>query len=165
MLRRLVIVAAATLVLPAVAFAKGPVEATIALSILLLATEIARLSRGHPSLTTRFPWAVAFSFGLLHGLGFAGALSEIGLPQGDVPLALFSFNVGVELGQLSFVAAILAAYFLVTRLTFPKRLTQRAHFNHHQALLVAKAKFHRQIYGFAIHAEVGDFVPGPSFRE
>ena len=103
-----------------------PVEATIALSILLLATEIARLSRGLPSLTSRFPWTVAFCFGLLHGLGFAGALSEIGLPQGDVPLALLSFNVGVELGQLSFVAAVLAAYFLMMRVPLPGRVVQYA---------------------------------------
>jgi hydrogenase/urease accessory protein HupE len=103
-----------------------PVEATIALSIMLLATEIACLSRGRPSLTSRFPWAVAFCFGLLHGLGFAGALTEIGLPQGDVPLALLSFNVGVELGQLSFVAAVLAAYFLVMKLPLPGRVVQYA---------------------------------------
>jgi hydrogenase/urease accessory protein HupE len=103
-----------------------PVEATIALSIMLLATEIARLSRDLPSLTSRFPWTVAFCFGLLHGLGFAGALSEIGLPQGDVPLALLSFNVGVELGQLSFVAAVLAAYFVMMRLRLPKRVIQYA---------------------------------------
>ena len=103
-----------------------PVEATIALSILLLAAEIARLSRGQPSLTSRFPWAVAFCFGLLHGLGFAGALSEIGLPQRDVPLALLSFNVGVELGQLAFVAAVLAAYLLVKRRPLPARVIQYA---------------------------------------
>ena len=103
-----------------------PVEATIALSIMLLATEIARLSRGLPSLTSRFPWTVAFCFGLLHGLGFAGALTEIGLPQGDVPLALLSFNVGVELGQLSFVAAVLAAYFLMMRVPLPGRVIQYA---------------------------------------
>ena len=103
-----------------------PVEATIALSILLLATEIARLSSGRPSLTSQFPWAVAFCFGLLHGLGFAGALTEIGLPQGAVPLALLAFNVGVELGQLSFVAAVLAAYFLMMRLPLPGRVIQYA---------------------------------------
>jgi len=97
-----------------------PVEATIALSILLLASEIARLSRGQRSLTSRFPWAVAFCFGLLHGLGFAGALVEIGLPQGDVPLALLSFNVGVELGQLAFVGAILALRAVAMRLPLPK---------------------------------------------
>ena len=77
-----------------------PVEAAIALSILLLACELARSRAGQPSLTARWPWLVAFSFGLLHGFGFAGALSEIGLPRGDIPLALFTFNVGVEIGQL-----------------------------------------------------------------
>lgn len=86
-----------------------PVEATIALSILLLACEIARLQRGQESMTARWPWLVAFSFGLLHGFGFASALTAIGLPSGDVPLALFAFNVGVELGQLLFVAALLMA--------------------------------------------------------
>src|SRR4029077_11906046 len=85
-----------------------PVEATIALSIILLACEIVRLRHGEPSLTSRWPWAVAFTFGLLHGFGFAGALAELGLPQGDIPLALFSFNVGVEIGQLVFVGAVLA---------------------------------------------------------
>ena len=84
-----------------------PVEACIALSILLLASEIVRRQWGEPSLTASFPWAVAFAFGLLHGLGFASALIDIGLPQGDVPLALFTFNVGVEVGQLAFIAAVL----------------------------------------------------------
>jgi hypothetical protein len=70
-----------------------PVEATIALSIILLASEIVRLRDGEPSLTARWPWVVAFTCGLLHGFGFAGALAEIGLPKGDIPLALFSFNV------------------------------------------------------------------------
>jgi hydrogenase/urease accessory protein HupE len=84
-----------------------PVEAAIALSILLLACEIIRSQRGQAGLTARWPWAVAFSFGLLHGFGFASALTEIGLPQGDIPLALFAFNVGVEIGQLAFIAAVL----------------------------------------------------------
>ena len=85
-----------------------PVEATIALSILLLAREIIRSDRGRPSLTAQWPWLVAFTFGLLHGFGFAGALTEIGLPQGDIPLALLAFNIGVEAGQLIFIAAVLA---------------------------------------------------------
>ena len=84
-----------------------PVEATIALSILLLAAEILNVRRGQPGLTARWPWAVAFSFGLLHGFGFAGALTAIGLPKKDMPLALFAFNVGVEVGQLPFIAAVL----------------------------------------------------------
>lgn len=86
-----------------------PVEAAIALSILLLACEIMQLQRGDASLTARWPWVVAFSFGLLHGFGFASALTEIGLPRGDIPLALFAFNVGVETGQLIFIAAVLGA--------------------------------------------------------
>jgi hypothetical protein len=90
----------------------APVEATIALSILFLASELARqqLAGGasRADLTARFPWVVAFSFGLLHGFGFAGALSEIGMPAKAVPLALLFFNVGVELGQLAFIAAVLA---------------------------------------------------------
>jgi len=96
-----------------------PVEATIALSILLLACEIVRTHRGQASLTRRFPWVVAFTFGLLHGFGFAGALSEIGLPQGDIPIALFAFNVGVEAGQLMFIAAVLAALAIVKRIPLP----------------------------------------------
>jgi len=84
-----------------------PIEATIALSILFLASELVKVSRGYPSLTARYPWIVAFVFGLLHGFGFAGALAEVGLPHNEIPLALLMFNVGVELGQLMFVAAIL----------------------------------------------------------
>ena len=96
-----------------------PVEATIALSILLLACEIIWSDRGQPSLTAQWPWLVAFSFGLLHGFGFAGALTEIGLPQGDIPLALFAFNIGVEVGQLIFIAAVLAGLRLAQWIKFP----------------------------------------------
>jgi hydrogenase/urease accessory protein HupE len=88
-----------------------PVEAVIALSIVFLAREIAMSWRGTPGLTARRPWVVAFVFGLLHGLGFASALAEIGLPQNAIPLALLCFNLGVELGQLLFVAAVLGAAF------------------------------------------------------
>jgi len=84
-----------------------PVEATIALSIMFVAAEIVRARQGRPGLTQRYPWFVAFSFGLLHGLGFAGALAEVGLPPLSIPLALLFFNVGVEIGQLLFVAAVL----------------------------------------------------------
>ncbi|SEO18964.1 HupE / UreJ protein [Gemmobacter aquatilis] len=87
---------------------QAPVEAVIALSIVFLARELLLLQRGRPGLTSRAPWLVAFVFGLLHGLGFAGALREIGLPQGDIPLALLAFNLGVEAGQLAFVAVVLA---------------------------------------------------------
>ena len=103
-----------------------PVEATIALSILLLACEIIRARGGQPSLTARWPWLVAFSFGLLHGFGFAGALSEIGLPRGDIPLALFTFNVGVEIGQLAFIAVVLALLAAARRLPVPDALSRRA---------------------------------------
>src|SRR4029453_6533430 len=84
-----------------------PVEAAIAFSIVLLASEIVRTRRGEFSLTARWPWVIAFCFGLLHGFGFAGALSELGLPRGDIPLALLSFNIGVELGQLAFIGTLL----------------------------------------------------------
>ncbi len=86
-----------------------PVEACIALSIVFVAAEIVRSRSGQPGLTERAPWLIAFTFGLLHGLGFAGALSEVGLPQQAIPLALLFFNVGVELGQLAFVAVVLIA--------------------------------------------------------
>lgn len=84
-----------------------PVEATIALSIVFLAVELVKATPGEPRLSQQAPWLVAFAFGLLHGFGFAAALMQAGLPQSDVPLALFSFNVGVEIGQLIFVAAVL----------------------------------------------------------
>ena len=94
----------------------APVEATIALSILFLASELARQGADtRADLTARFPWLVAFSFGLLHGFGFAGALSEVGVPQKAVPLALLFFNVGVEIGQLAFIAAVLALGWSIRR--------------------------------------------------
>jgi hydrogenase/urease accessory protein HupE len=98
---------------------QAPVEAVIALSIVFLAAELVRQSRGETGLTARQPWLVAFVFGLLHGLGFAGALSEVGLPPGDVPAALLLFNVGVEVGQLAFVVAVLALIRTVRSLPAP----------------------------------------------
>jgi hypothetical protein len=86
----------------------APINAAIALSILFLGPEIVRGWRGETSLTIRRPWVVAFLFGLLHGFGFASALSVAGLPRADLPVALLSFNVGVEAGQVSFVLLILA---------------------------------------------------------
>ena len=86
----------------------APVEATIALSIVFVAAEVLHGLRGQPGLTARAPWMVAFAFGLLHGFGFAGALAEVGLPQKAIPIALLTFNVGVELGQLAFVGVALA---------------------------------------------------------
>jgi hypothetical protein len=84
-----------------------PLNAAIALSILFLGPEIVRSWRHETSFTIRHPWVVAFAFGLLHGFGFASALTSAGLPHHDLPLALFTFNLGVEIGQLSFVALIL----------------------------------------------------------
>ena len=128
----------------------APVEATIALSILFLASELARrrgVARpgagpagavdagmaagiGRPgravragaaeeSLAQRFPWLVAFSFGLLHGFGFAGALDEVGLPAQAIPLALLFFNVGVEAGQLVFIGAVIGGAWLLHRARMP----------------------------------------------
>ncbi len=86
---------------------RPPVEAVIALSIVFVAGEIIHRRQGRPGLTERWPWVVAFIFGLLHGLGFASALNEVGLPQHAIPVALLFFNVGVEIGQLFFIGCIL----------------------------------------------------------
>jgi hydrogenase/urease accessory protein HupE len=110
-----------TLAMAALGFVRvpqTPVEAVIALSILFLATELSRQIRGEMGLTSRAPWLVALCFGLLHGFGFAGALTEIGLPQTDIPLALFFFNVGVEAGQLLFVAGVLLVTWLMKKMKF-----------------------------------------------
>ena len=85
-----------------------PLNAAIALSILFLGPEIVRSWQGETSFTIRHPWVVAFAFGLLHGFGFASALASAGLPKHELPLALVSFNIGVELGQLGFIALVLA---------------------------------------------------------
>ena len=85
----------------------APVEATIALSILFLATELVRSQRGESGISQRAPWIVAFAFGLLHGLGFASTLGKMGIPHSEIPIALLLFNVSVELGQLGFVLVFL----------------------------------------------------------
>jgi len=92
-----------------------PVEATIALSIVFVACEIVHRRQGRSGLTEMWPWVIAFSFGLLHGLGFAGALREVGLPQNAIPLALLFFNVGVELGQLLFIGIVMAVIAVAVR--------------------------------------------------
>jgi len=97
-----------------------PVEASIALSIVFLALEVVRGWQGEQSLTHRQPWLVAFGFGLVHGLGFAGALADVGLPQAEIPIALLFFNVGVELGQLLFVVVVLAGHWLLQRVPWPR---------------------------------------------
>ena len=100
-----------------------PVEAFIALSIVFVAVEVARQSQGHATLGSRKPWLVAFTFGLLHGLGFASALAQIGLPRNNIPLALLFFNVGVEIGQIAFVAALLVISNVMRRLAQPVQLS------------------------------------------
>jgi hydrogenase/urease accessory protein HupE len=95
---------------------QAPVEAVIALSVVFVASEILHVAQGKPSFTARYPWIVAFIFGLLHGFGFAGALREVGLPQQDIPLALLFFNLGVEAGQLIFIVAVVALLSLASRL-------------------------------------------------
>jgi hydrogenase/urease accessory protein HupE len=101
-----------------------PVEAFIALSIVFVAVEVIRKWRGEMTLATRKPWLVAFAFGLLHGLGFASALAQVGLPPNNIPLSLLFFNVGVEIGQLFFVTALLALVAVVFRLSSPTFLTR-----------------------------------------
>ena len=98
---------------------QAPVEAVIALSILFVATEIVHWRQGRPGITRRWPWLVAFTFGLLHGFGFAGALSEIGLPEHAIPLALLFFNVGVEAGQLLFITAVFGISMVLKRINLP----------------------------------------------
>ena len=100
----------------------GPVEAVIALSIVLLALEAYNYQKGLSSLTIRFPWIVAFLFGLIHGLGFAGALSDIGLPQKSIPSALLLFNIGVEFGQVVFVFTLFILFFALKKYN-PKYLS------------------------------------------
>ncbi|MEW2918352.1 HupE/UreJ family protein [Ruegeria sp. ANG10] len=104
----------------------APVEAVIALSIVFLALEILKHKEGRIRLSEQYPWIVCFCFGLLHGLGFAGALSEIGLPSQDIPAALLAFNLGVEAGQLTFIAGLSVGMFLwrqVARFN-PSRLSE-----------------------------------------
>jgi len=101
-----------------------PVEACIALSILFVAREIVQAHRGRPGITARWPWVVSFTFGLMHGFGFAGALAEVGLPQSSIPIALLFFNVGVEIGQLMFVAAVLTVIAVGWRAAQWLRLSQ-----------------------------------------
>jgi len=99
-----------TLSLSALGLVRAPtlaIEALIALSIVLLAADAVRLARGQPVRLSQRPWSIAAGFGLLHGMGFAGALSEIGLPATQVPLSLLAFNLGIELGQLLFVITLM----------------------------------------------------------
>ena len=107
-----------------VAVGRKPVEICIALSIVLVARELLRTPDEPPTLARRAPEGIAFAFGLLHGFGFAAALAEIGLPEGEIPLALLTFNVGVEIGQLAIVAAALVAIAALRRA--PRPIASRA---------------------------------------
>ena len=113
-----------------------PVEAAIALSIAFVASELVRMKPGERRLSEAYPWVVAFAFGLLHGFGFAGALKETGLPQTDVPLALLTFNLGVEAGQLLFVAGVVIVVSGRLRhlLPFPSRRPARRGLCHRHRL-------------------------------
>jgi hydrogenase/urease accessory protein HupE len=105
---------------------QSPVEAVIALSIVFVAAEIVHGWQGREGIAAQAPWLIAFAFGLLHGFGFAGALSEIGLPQGHIPLALLFFNLGVEAGQLLFIGGILSVTALIRglKIGFPQWLAR-----------------------------------------
>ena len=114
-----------TLAIATLGYASAPVpplNAAIALSILFLGPEIVRRWRGQTSFTIRHPWVVAFTFGLLHGFGFASGLTTMGLPQAEVPLALLLFNVGVEIGQTFFVLIIvmLERSFRILEIRWPR---------------------------------------------
>ena len=103
------------------------VEAVIALSIAFVAAGITRLRQGHDGLAARKPWVVAFAFGLLHGLGFGGALAEVGLPPDAVPVALLFFNGGVETGHILLIALVLAIHQVLRALAHDRRdLARRA---------------------------------------
>ncbi|WP_323846866.1 HupE/UreJ family protein [Microbulbifer magnicolonia] len=122
-------------VLGYVSVPQAPVEAIIALSIVFVASELLQRLRGRDTLAIRQPWLVALGFGLLHGLGFAGALADIGVPQHAIPLALALFNLGVEAGQLLFVGAVCGLFLLLRRLP-PVQQRQRVS-GHSAAAVVA----------------------------
>jgi hydrogenase/urease accessory protein HupE len=103
-----------------ITFQPAVIETIIALSIVFMAVELVHSYQGRPGLTAKYPWIIAFTFGLLHGFGFAGALADIGLPEQALPLALFLFNVGVEIGQLIFVGGVLAILWAIQKSAIPK---------------------------------------------
>ena len=113
-------------VLDVVKLDQGPVEAIIALSILFLARELVQDESDRSALTLGRPWVMAFIFGLLHGLGFAGALSDIGLPEDDLWLSLLLFNVGIELGQIAVILVLALIVWLLTRLNWQKYFSSTA---------------------------------------
>ena len=112
-------------ILGVVRISPAPVEALIALSILIVAVELTHDHQGTGTFLQRYPWALAVSFGLLHGLGFAGALAQVGLPPGEIPMALLAFNIGIEVGQLLFIAVVLGARAVLTRVPVPLAVRRR----------------------------------------
>lgn len=118
-----------TLSLAALGFVQAgssAIEAMIAFSIFVLAIELTRSQKGKGTFFHRYPWVMAFGFGLLHGLGFAGALIEIGLPVVEIPIALFSFNVGIELGQIVFIIFLIIFNLIWRRIHFPFWISKEA---------------------------------------
>ena len=105
-------------------FPSAVIETLVALSIVFVACELLPRPGREDTLTRRYPWVIAFVFGLLHGFAFAGALAQIGLPQGAAPQALLLFNVGVEIGQLIFIAGAVGV--IVALKTLSGRLPDRA---------------------------------------
>ncbi|MGL1889661.1 MAG: HupE/UreJ family protein [Reichenbachiella sp.] len=97
----------------------APTEAIIAMSIVFLAVELIHVKRGQSSVSAQYPWSVAMIFGLFHGLGFAGALTQVGLPAQEIPLALLMFNVGVETGQIMFVLVVLVVLAINEKIKIP----------------------------------------------
>ncbi len=92
------------------------IESLVALSIVFVAVEVSRYYQGDHGLTVKYPWLIAFTFGLLHGFAFAGSLADIGLPQHNIPLALLLFNLGVEIGQLIFVIGVIGLIYALKKI-------------------------------------------------
>ena len=122
-------------------FPSAVIEALVALSIVFLACELASDPKGSARLAYRYPWVIAFTFGLLHGLAFAGALADVGLPKGAAPQALLLFNVGVEIGQLSFIGVVLIVSRLLRYLPVWRR-AERLPWAHLAPCLCDRRAFH-----------------------
>ncbi|MEX0283145.1 MAG: HupE/UreJ family protein [Paracoccaceae bacterium] len=126
-----------------------PVEAVIALSILFVASEILHKDEGSPRLSRRAPWLVSFGFGLIHGLGFGSALTEIGLPPGEVVLALLAFNIGVELGQILFIIACLTLWAILRQMIRPQLVPRLENVVVYAVGSLAAFWFFERLAGFA----------------
>ena len=128
-----------------------PVEAVIALSIVFVAAEIVRSRAGRPGLTARAPWIVAFTFGLMHGLGFASGLSEAGLPDGHIPTALLFFSLGVEAGHFLFIGVVLSLIALVLRGRFKTHVHQPTTISHPRASAALRHRQRGDVLGHSTH--------------